>query len=266
VRRSTNAVGVVVKLGVNDNTVPWWVQAIVAVFGIALSATGAVAVFVTDNSVGSASLVVAGAAALLLAVVVNRVRSFEGGGLKFELAEAAVSKLAAAEAAERDGRGPEAELLRDQASLLISAAEPIAGQYEYLRRDRPGGWDRTLELEQLVSKATTLVGSYPDVTAVEKLFNTGREGNRISAIAIMEVNPAVVSSRVCAAAIRSPMSNFEQWHALKVAEMMLAFGGASKADLAEVLAAVEDIFNNDGFGADGADRRRLAQRILARSR
>src|SRR3954454_20714831 len=124
--------------------------------------------------------------------MVNRVQSFEGGGLKVELAEAAVSKLAAAEVAEREGRVPEAELLRNQASLLISAAEPIASKYEQLRRDRPESWDRTLELEQLVSKARPLEASYPDTASVEKLFDTGREGNRITAIAIMEVNPSVV--------------------------------------------------------------------------
>src|SRR4051794_40204125 len=134
------------NLGVNDNLVPGWAQVTVGAIGVALTTTGAVAVFVTANSAGAGSLVAAGAALLLLAMLVNRVQSFEGGGLKVQLAAAAVSKLAAAEVAAREGRGQDAELLRDQASLLISAAEPIASKYEQLRRERPGSWDRTLEL------------------------------------------------------------------------------------------------------------------------
>jgi hypothetical protein len=253
------------RLGISDDRAPRWVQALVAVFGMALATSGAVAVFVTNNSAGSGSLVVAGAAVLLLALMVNRLQSFEGGGLRVELAEAAVSRLAAAEVAEQDGRMPEAELLRSQASLFISAAEPIASEYEQLRRERPGSWDRTLKLEQLVSRAPLLEASYPNAAALEELFDTGREGNRITAIAIMEVNPSVASSRVCAEAVRSPMSNFEQFHALKVAELILASGDASTDDKDAVVAAVDDVLLAGKFGEQGADRRKLAERILARA-
>jgi hypothetical protein len=58
----------------SDRTLPSWVQVIAAICGAAKVATGTVAVFITGNSNGAASLVVAGAVVSLLACLPIRYR------------------------------------------------------------------------------------------------------------------------------------------------------------------------------------------------
>jgi hypothetical protein len=245
--------------------VPGWARLVAAVTGGALAAAGAMAVFVTNNSAGAGSLVVAGAVLAALGMFANRIQTVKGGGLELVLAAVAASTLDAAEEAEQHGQSDVAKALRDQARVLISAVQPFATKYEQMRRDRPSGWDRTIELEHLSAETAKLLAPfYSDRASVEELFDTGTEGNRWGAIILMEHNPKLASPHVVATAVQSPLSRFEVFHALKVIEGM-AFVDPLSDDLAALLDVVERELRAGRLGHADSDRRNLAERILARS-
>jgi hypothetical protein len=247
-----------------SDRVPAGAQWAAAIVGTALTATGAVAVFVTNNAAGAGSLVAAGVVVGALGMFANKVQSVKGGGLEFVLAAAAKSTLEAAEVAEEHGRSDVAEALRQQAQFLASAAEPFAAKYEQVRRDSSSGWNRTLELERMSADlGPLLASSVPDRAAVEKLFDTGRDGNRWSAIAVMEHKPEIASPRVVAEAVKNPRSKFEQYHALKVIEAM-AIRDPSSRHLSHLRGVIEHETPKGSLGSENSDRRILAERLLSR--
>jgi hypothetical protein len=198
--------------------------------------------------------VAAGTVVGVLGMFANRIQRMEGAGLKLELAAAAISTLEAAKDAEQQGRPEVAEALRNQAQSLISAVEPLALKYEHLRREIPSGWNRTVELERLTAdQGKLLAPSYPDVASVERLFDTGTDGYRFSAIAIMEQNPAVASPRAVAAAVQDPRSKFEQYHALKVIEAM-AIRDPLSPKLAELRSVIASELSGGNLGSDEPPR------------
>jgi hypothetical protein len=192
----------------------------------------------------------------------NRIQSFEGGGLKVQLGAAAASKLKAARRAELAGQPDLATKLRDEAQLLISAAQPVASQYEDLRLQETPSWERTAKLERLVENAREMASSFAEPRAVEQLFDSGKEGNRIIAIAMMQANPALWSVRVAAEAIEKPKSAFEQYHALRAAQTLVAEhpDSASSIQLRDVIYRG---LKGGQFGAQKSARCNLAVHILS---
>jgi hypothetical protein len=245
--------------------VPVPVRVIAAVVGAALVVTGAVAVFVTSNSAGAAALVTAGTVIGALAMFANRIQSVEGAGVKFEFqaVAAATARLRAARQAEQAGNSELAETLRDEAQLLMSAVGPAAAQYETVRRDEIRSWDRTSKLERVMRQIREMAKSdFGDPGSVERLFDSDTDGNRIAAIALMQANLSLASAAVTVRAIERPRSNFEQYHALRVAEAIVARD--PRAEEAHQLSAVVDRTLQSGLlGPKGSDRRALAARILA---
>ncbi len=69
--------------------VPGWARFTAATVGTSLTAAGTVAVFVTSNSTGAASLVVAGVVVGALGMFANRIQSLEAGEFKVVLATVA---------------------------------------------------------------------------------------------------------------------------------------------------------------------------------
>jgi hypothetical protein len=246
--------------------VPVSARIFAAVVGIGLVVTGAIAVFVTANSAGAASLVAAGTVIGALAMFANRIQSVEGGGVKLQLEAAAVAataKLQAARQAEQAGHRELAETLRDEAQLLMSAVQPVAAQYENVRLRESSSWDRTAKLERVMQQVREMAPSdFADPGSVSRLFDSGTDGNRIAAIALMQANPALASTRITLAAIRNPRSNFEQYHALRVAEAVVA-RDPEGPDACELLAAVAQALHNRQLGSADSDRNALARRILA---
>jgi hypothetical protein len=110
------------------NEVPGSVQWIAGIVGVALAVTGAVAVFVTNNSTGAASLIAAGGVVGVLAMLANRIQSVQLGQLKLVLTATELTKQAHEE--HRAGHPDLALNLQHQADLLLlSAAQPIVSKY-----------------------------------------------------------------------------------------------------------------------------------------
>jgi hypothetical protein len=233
------------------------------VVGTALLVTGAVAVFRTANAIGSATLVAAGTVIAALALFGDQLESLEGGGVKIQL-RAAASKLEQARLAEAAGDAQGAADLRAEAQLLIAAIEPIAAQYEKVRETTPGGRDRTNRLGELVRQAEEM-GKLGFVTtdAIEQLFGSGQDGNRIMALGLMRGDPTIASVDILTNAIRQPRSNFEQWHALRVTADLVATGEPSRDALAEIRKAIDIARTNGSLGSmTDRSRARLADKIL----
>ena len=108
--------------------------------------------------------------------------------------------------------------LREEATRLLNAAQSVASQYEAVRSASGSSLNRTVQLEALVQEARDLTGLVASPDAVEQLFRTGRDGNRILAIVMMQTDPRLASPLVLAEAIGVPRSAFEQYHALRAAE------------------------------------------------
>src|SRR5580765_5434009 len=95
-----------------------FVRVAVAITGLALLAAGCVAVFVTDNGTGSASLVSIGGVLLVAAGVWDRLETFEFGGAKWQLR---IVERLSDRAAEAEARGDTAAAatLREEARALL---------------------------------------------------------------------------------------------------------------------------------------------------
>lgn len=248
-------------LGHVAGVMPIPARVVAAVAGAGLVAAGAVAVFVTANSVGAAALVVAGAAVGLLAMFADRIQSFEGGGVKVQLQAAAAATFQAADQAEEAGDLDLAAALRDKAHQLISAVKPISAEYEDVRSRETVGSSRTAKMEQVVRQAREMASAhFVDAKAVERLFESGSDGNRISAIVIMQANPDVASARIIAGCLKGPRSNFELYHALRAAETLVQ-GEPHSVASREVREAVQHVIQT-GRMSEKSDGMWLARRIV----
>lgn len=248
-----------------------WTQFLCGFIGFTLLLSGAIAVFKTTNSAGAGALVAAGAALVVLAMFANRIRSIEALGMRLEVTAAAVGMLAAAQQAESEGRTHEADLLREEASVyldkerLFSAAEPLATKFEEIRRTRPSSWDRTVEQERLIAAQARVLGElYADKADVEALFDNGSDGNRISAIAVMQYRPELGSARVVRQAVLAPRSAFEQYHGLKSVETMLATGNLELTERDALRQVIRQAMQADTWTGSDGDRQRLAERLLSK--
>ncbi|MGH3798237.1 MAG: hypothetical protein ACRDSP_25585 [Pseudonocardiaceae bacterium] len=187
-------------------------------------AAGAVAVFVTTNSVGASALVAAGVVMVVVGLFANQLESVEGGGFKLQLA-AVAAKLQEADQADASGDAEGAERLRREAQLLLVAMEPIATRYEAVRESGPHGRVRTVAMVELVEQAKKMAQfDFVSTEAVGELFRSGQDGNRITALGLMRGNPQLASISIVTDAIRRPRSSFEQWQALRVCQDIVRRG------------------------------------------
>lgn len=236
--------------------------------GVLLLVVGAVATFVpTAPGSSPAMLIPGGVLLLVIGLFANLLASLEFGGMKAGFkADAAAATLDAADRAEEVGRDDAAVALREQARRFLSEVEPISAQYEEIRRTKEKSWARTLEMEQkLTSQARRCAAYYATPESIEELYFTGREGHRVSAIFIMELKPDLASQRAVIDALHDPITPFEQFHAMKVIEHMIEFKGFTASDLIELRREVQRVVDESDWPETGSDRRKLAQRILARS-
>jgi hypothetical protein len=242
------------------NAVPNPLRAIVGVFGGALASAGAVAVFATANSAGAASLVVAGAAIGALAMFANSVQRVKAGS--FELVLTAVRLDKAAEDAERKGQSEEASKLRGQAALLMLAAHPVASELDRLRRELSPGPERTRLLDGHVQIARQAAEGFRDDAgpALEDLFETGTDGERMFVIGVMQGKPQLASAQVAEAALVHNRSKTEQFHALRLIAEMIKINPKS-TEVARLRRIVEEMLADEKF-AEGTGRRSVAEVIL----
>jgi hypothetical protein len=232
--------------------------------GMALLATGAVAVFHTTNSVGSATLVAAGTVIAALALFGDQLESLEGAGVKIQL-RAVASKLEQARLADAAGDAQGAADLLAEAQLLVAAIEPIAARYERIRETTPSGRERTSRLGDLVGQAQEMAKlGFVTADGIEQLFRSGQDGNRIMALGLMHGDPTIASADILSTVIRRPRSNFEQWHALRVSLEFVSTGRPTPEELTEIREAVQAARANGSLGSmTDRSRARLADRILS---
>ena len=232
------------------------------VVGLLTLVAAAVAVFQTENEVGSAALVTAGAVLTALSMFGNHVRTFEAAGLRLDLVRQATNIRHQAEQARASGEMEKADELESRAQSLLATASAIGSRYEDLRTSEPPGWSRTSRMEQVLRDARAIDTSGLAPSHVEGIFRTEREGNRIFALALIEDNPGLASAGLLVEAIVHSRSSFEQYHALVAAEH--ALDHLTTGGRAQVRGAVETVLAGP-LGVKSSDRRTMAHRILERT-
>lgn len=236
-------------------------RAIAMTAGVLALITGGVAVFVSTNSAGTAALLTSGLVLAILGLLGHRIQAIEGAGLKFQLQEEAAARYVAAEEAEEAGEPEIAHQLRRDADRLMSLARSIAFKYEQLRTADHSSSDRTRQLENLIYQAGEMSHLVSDASEVEYLFDTGNDGNRVSALAMMQRNPSWANIARIQDAIEQPRSAFEQYHALRAAET-LSVRRPDDVKSSSLQRTVQESLFGGKLGAFDSDRCRVAQRIL----
>lgn len=169
--------------------------------------------------------------------------------------------LSAATNAERSGDADTAQLLRERASDLLENASNLGLTYEDVRRRMLPSDERTRELERIVAQARTMATTLTSIDKAEisSMFRRGTKGDRITALGLMQGRPELIDVSAVVDAIGDPMSSFEQYHALLLAEMAISQLGKDKREA--IASVVRDRLSTiEPF----SDRRSLAERILAR--
>lgn len=237
------------------------IQAVALLSGLALTLAGSVAVFTTDNSAGAAAMVTSGVVVMVLALLGNHMQAFEAGGIKLSFIREAAAQLEAAQTAEADGDATAAAQHREQAEQLLAAAEGVATKYDLVRSLEPSSWDRTSRLEGLLREARELDIETATAETVAKLFDSGIDGQRITALALVQANPSLGEGRVLRLALDDPRSAFEQYQALVATRA--AWSELGSGDRQTIRRTVERLLDENALGDGGSDRRRLAKALLS---
>jgi hypothetical protein len=219
-------------------------------------------VFVTNNGTGSAALVTLGGILLLVSALWDRLDSVEFAGSKIQLQ--LVERLSArAAVAEAEGNNAGAAALRAEALALLGEARPHAASYERLRESLAPGSERTARLEDVVAEARAAARREKhDPAEVRRLFDTGTDGNRMFALGLMEEDESLRDFDVSLEAIEHSRSAFEQFHALRLAELMLPTLTSEQRDTLKTMLVEQP--GNATYIQPGRDRWIVAQRIASR--
>jgi hypothetical protein len=233
-----------------------WLRLLLGVLGGAAFAGGVAAVFVTANGTGTGMLITFGGILLVLALLGDRIESFEFGGSKLKMRAAAAEKFALAEESEDRGDTATAARLRAEARVLLGAT---ASEYRAVREAMPEGLERTRALERIMDDARTLAAQeeFP-ADEVSGWLRDGSDEKRITALAIMQAKPALRDSDAVLAAIKDPRSAFEMYHAMKLAKQML---GDLNVEQKQRLSKILKDERSMRFPYDRG-RRRLSEEIL----
>ncbi|CUR57388.1 putative Flagellar associated protein [metagenome] len=237
-------------------------QGVAVTIGFAVLVVGAIAVFTTDNAVGSAALVTSGLLISTLAVFANHISAIEGAGVKLSMRERAGEALANSRAAAANGDVEQADADRREAERLLLASGAVASRYEALRLTQPSGWDRTSRFEDLMRVGREQSAGLTQPHLVSELFATGTDGNRVYALALIQGNPVLAEAEPLAEAIVRPRSAFEQYQALVAAQRSVDLLADPGRD--QVLSAVQEVLAGP-LGQSSSDRRTVARHILEKS-
>ena len=233
------------------------IRAAAGVLGVAVFGTGVLAVFVTENGGGAAALLAIGAAFMVIAVLGDRVQSVELGGVNLTLRDLARQTYALAREAEHRGDEESAARLRTVAGEL----EALARGYRRLRSSMRAGHERTRALEHVMTEARRLAQNDVLETAdVMTWFEEGTPEARITALGLMQGNRRLRDFEAALDAIDDSRSAFEQYHGLRLAEMMLA--DLTSSERAQLALVTERALRRRGVRRD-SDRRTTGERILA---
>jgi hypothetical protein len=225
--------------------------------GVGVFAAGGVAVFVTENGTGAAALLAIGAAFLVIAVLGDRIQSVELGGVNLTIRDMARQTLVLAQEAEQHGDMESAGRLRTVAAEL----QALARGYRRLRGSMRASRERTRALEHVMAEARSLSQSGAlEPADVVTWFNEGTAEARITALGLMQGNARLRDLEAALDAIDDPRSGFEQYHGLRLAEMMAS--ELTPTQRAELTVVVERAMRSHRVRRD-SDRRTTGERILA---
>jgi len=212
-------------------------RVLTGLLGAASFGTGVFAVFVTQNGTGTGVLLAFGGILLVLALLGDRIESFEFGGATLRLRAAAAERFALAEESERQGDTTTANQLRAEAQALLDAAGPIAADYRSVRGSMRPSPERTRAMEEVVSRARRLSEEQPfEPAEVLHWLQEGSDEERITALAMMQASRELRNFEAALAAIEHSRSPFEQYHAmLLTAQMIDDLDTTQLRQLAEVI-------------------------------
>ncbi|MBB5874464.1 hypothetical protein F4553_007898 [Allocatelliglobosispora scoriae] len=197
------------------------IRIVLGLLGAGSFGAGVLAVFRTENGTGAAVLLAFGGILLVLAILGNRIEEIEFGGAKLKVRQAADLFAAAAEA-EREGETEEAARLRAQAQALLDATAPIASAYSEIRGSQAASRERVAALERVVDQARKLaVTGRFEAAEVSRLLREGAKEQRITAIGMMQGNASLRDFEAVLAALADPASPFEQYHTLRLIDLMV---------------------------------------------
>ncbi|MFE1898184.1 hypothetical protein [Streptomyces yangpuensis] len=247
-------------------TAIWFTPALrtlTAVLGTASFGLGALAVFATQNGTGAAALIAFGGVLLLFALLGSRIESLEFAGTTLKIRAAAAEKFALAEESEQQGDTATAGSLRAEAMALMDAARPIAADYRSVRGSMPAGASRTRAMEEVLARARGVAREQSfEPAEVLRWLREGTDEERVTALAMMQADPALRSFEATLAAMANARTPFEQYHAMRLAlDMVDGLDAEQSGRLARAVQEQRGI----RFRAD-ADRRLLAEEILRRAR
>lgn len=229
--------------------------------GVGSFGAGVLAVFVTENGTGAAVLLAFGGLMLVLALLGDRLESLEFGGAGLKLRAAAAERFALAEESERRGETAMADQLREEAQILMGAAKPLADNYRSVRSSMSPGPERTRAMEEVVAQARRLASEASfEPTAVLRWLREGTDGERITALALMQAKSELRHFEAVLAAVEVPRSAFEQYHAMRLLRDMI-----TDLDPPQLRQVAEVVRSQRGASLDSdTGRARLGEDILRR--
>jgi hypothetical protein len=164
------------------------------------------------------------------------------------------------EAAEQ-GDQATATALRSEARELLEQTAGISSAYESIRTHLPSGRRRTSEMDGLVNRARTMAPQLDlDGPDVAKMLREGTDGQRVTALGLMQGAPEVADLDLVIGVLEHPRSPFEQYHALRLLHQL--FPTLAFEQQARVVAAVTS--QRRSMGHD-ASRTWIADQILGAS-
>ena len=178
--------------------------------GAALLTAGAVAVFATDNEVGTAALLATGAALGVVGYAGERLTRFKAGSVELELARASALEEAAT-VAEASG---DPELAQELRARAVASLREIGRSYDELRSTLPSGAERTRRMGDVLRQAREQARAQPPTPEEVRRLFAGDEGERIAALAAMYEHEGLRDVNLLLDAIPNSRSAFEQYHAL----------------------------------------------------
>jgi len=149
-------------------------------------------------------------------------------------------------------------------SAQTAVEQALATQYEQIRSPQSSpGARRTSEMEQLVARVRGFAGQAAYTPAdIQRIFDTGTEGNRIVALALSFMKPDPLMFGSILEAIRNSKSAFEQYHALLAARALLPkLNDSQKGKLGALL---QDRADNIRYITQDTSRQIISMSILGK--
>lgn len=189
-----------------------WVRWGASALGAVGFGAGSVAVFVSDNGLGTVALIIVGAVLMLFPFFEHRIQGLEVGGTKLLLR--AEEHQRRADVAERRGDLVTASQERAKSRELLA---PLEQEYRWTRRLMEPGAERARQLEDFMQRARRATSQRPlTVAEVREWLRSEDAETRVVGLAAMRERPDLRDLRALSEVFDSAASAFEQSHSMDV--------------------------------------------------